>query len=270
MAPRTRFGLAPQAGELLDHAASLGRRIGEQYRRGTVLGTFVIELPSRATIRALALAGFDFVVLDLEHSPFGIESLSGLITEAQLLGLPAIVRAHSHDGDLIAKILDIGANGIMAPRVSSAAQARAIVDAARYAPRGRRGLSPLISMANLPRPQMALDADILVIAQIEGKTGVESSGDISAVPGLSGVFLGPYDLSQAIGVPGEIDHPLITQAAGRIAANATGDCLLGTYVHDPGQSRKWAERGFRFQCVTFDARMLLERAREVVGAARGH
>jgi 2-keto-3-deoxy-L-rhamnonate aldolase RhmA len=256
------------AGERLDQAAGLGRAILDGYAQTTVLGTFLIELPTRATIKALALAGFDFVILDLEHSAFGVESLPGLISEAHLLNLPALVRISSHDSGLITKVLDAGANGIMAPHVSNAAQAKKIIEAARYAPHGERGLAPLIGFANLPRSQIALDPDIVVMLQIEGEEGVAHSAEIAAVPGVSGLFVGPYDLSQALGIPGDVENPRVAEAALRVAADASAASLLGVYVHDPRRSALWSERGFRFQCIGFDGRMLLEGARQFVGAAR--
>jgi 2-keto-3-deoxy-L-rhamnonate aldolase RhmA len=263
-----KMGIRAGAAERLDQAASLGRIIHEAYAQRTVLGTFLIELPTRATIKALALAGFDFVILDLEHSAFGVESLPALISEAHLVNLPALVRISSHDSGLITKVLDAGANGIMAPHVSNAAQARKIIEAARYMPLGERGLAPLIGFANLPRSQIALDPDIVVMLQIEGEEGVAHCGEIAKVPGVSGLFVGPYDLSQALGIPGEVEHPRVAEAAIRVAAEAGTEALLGVYVHDPRRSALWSERGFRFQCIGFDGRMMLEGAKQFVGAAR--
>ncbi len=261
-------GARASAAERLDHAASLGRAILEPYAKRTVLGTFLIELPTRATVKALALAGFDFVILDLEHSAFGVESLPALISEAHLLNLPALVRISSHDSGLITKVLDAGANGIMAPHVSNAAQARKIIEASRYTPLGERGLAPLIGFANLPRSQIALDPDIVVMLQIEGEEGVAHCAEIAAVPGVSGLFVGPYDLSQALGIPGDVEHPRVAEAALRVAAAAGAKGMLGVYVHDPRRSALWSERGFRFQCIAFDGRMMLEGAKQFVAAAR--
>jgi 4-hydroxy-2-oxoheptanedioate aldolase len=261
--------LAPAGpGELLDQAAGLGRRLIERHAQRPVLGTFLMELPGKGTIRALALAGFDFVVIDLEHSAFGVEALPALISEAHLLRLAALVRISSHDPGLITKVLDAGANGIMAPHVGSAAEAEAIVAAARYAPLGERGLAPLIGWASLPRPQVAVDPDILVILQIEGEQGVANTAAIAAVPGVNGLFVGPYDLSQALGVPGDVDNPRVTEAAAKVAAIA-GAGMLGVYVHDPRRSAVWAERGFRFQCISFDSRMLLDGAKAALAQAHG-
>ncbi|MBV8565101.1 MAG: hypothetical protein JO273_06570 [Methylobacteriaceae bacterium] len=266
--PRRGEGPHGEASARLDEALGLGHAVLDLYKQRTVLGTFLIELPAKATIKALALAGFDFAILDLEHSSFGVESLPALISEAHLLRLPVLVRVSSHDAGLITKVLDAGANGIMAPHVSTARQAKAIIEAARYAPLGERGLAPLIGFAELPRPQVAVDPDILVVVQIEGSEGVANCAEIAAVPGVSGLFVGPYDLSQALGIPGDVENPRVAEAAAQVADRAGAAGMLGVYVHDPRRSAVWAQRGFRLQCVSFDSRMLLAGAREAVANAR--
>jgi 2-keto-3-deoxy-L-rhamnonate aldolase RhmA len=252
------------------HAAvTAGRALRDAYRERAVVGTFLIELPTPRTIRALALAGFDFVVLDLEHSPYAVEALGGLVGECHACGLPALVRVWTLDGGMIGKLLDLGANGIMVPHVRNAGDAAEAVRAARYAPTGERGVAPLIGH----RATWDLDGDagssVLVVAQIEGAGAVAVAGEIAAVPGIDGVFVGPYDLAQSLGDGGGVESPGVLAACEAVAESCGETAMLGIYVDAPARSRDWARRGFRLQCVGFDGRMLLDGASRVLNEARG-
>jgi 2-keto-3-deoxy-L-rhamnonate aldolase RhmA len=110
------------------------------------------------------------------------------------------------------------------------------------------------------------DAGLLVL-QIEGREGVAQAEEIAATPGIDGVFVGPYDLSHALGEPGAVNGAAIVDAARRVAEATPAGVMLGMYVDDPADSALWAERGYRLQCLSFDGRMLLERARGVVAIA---
>jgi 2-keto-3-deoxy-L-rhamnonate aldolase RhmA len=259
--------LPEAARDRLQQAMALGEGLRRRYRAGTVRGTFVIELPTPRAVRALALAGFDFVVLDLEHSPVGVGELGPLIAEAQLCGVAALVRPPALDAPLVGKLLDLGANGVLIPHVDSAQEARTAVQAARYAPEGTRGACPLTGTTVFDTPSGKLDSAALVLVQIESSQGLEAVDEIAATPGLDGVFVGPYDLSHALGEPGEVDGEGVLEASRRIALATPERVMLGAYVDDPAQSQRWTERGFRFQCVGFDGRMLLAEARATLRIA---
>jgi 2-keto-3-deoxy-L-rhamnonate aldolase RhmA len=249
-------------------AASL--QLGNELRRKTAAGwahgTFLIELPSPATLTTLSLAGFDFVVLDMEHSAIDCSTLEPLILAAQAAGIAALVRTWGEDSDLIGKVLDMGAHGVMVPHVESAERAQAVVEQARFAPRGQRGFSPLTKFESLARPLHALDASAFVIVQIEGREALEQAGDIASVPGIDTVFVGPYDLALSLGVaPGS---PQVLAAAKRIARAVPRGVSLGIYLDDPAKCAAWAARRFAVQCVSFDGRMLSDGARGVAAQAR--
>ena len=144
------------------------------------LGTFVIECPTPSTLNLLALAGFDFVVIDMEHSSVGVQGLETLITAAHATGLAALVRPWGEDNGLIGKALDMGANGIMAPRVESPEQALAIVEQARFAPLGNRGFSPLAKFDSLHEPLGRLDESTYVVVQIEGRRALSPAFSLGA------------------------------------------------------------------------------------------
>lgn len=266
LGPNHANGLDPA--QRIHQALSAGARLRERYRTGVVYGAFVIELPTAGALRSLAFAGYDFVVLDLEHSSYDVERLAQLATEAQLLGIPALARVWAHDAGLIGKVLDAGANGIMAAHVETPQQAAAIVSAARYAPVGDRGLAPLVSYAAAPVSQARLGDDVLVLLQIEGAEGLANCADIAAVPGADGVFVGVYDLSQSLGRPGDVEAYEVIEAAEQVARDAK-HVMLGIYVDDPARSAAWTKRGFRLQCISFDARLLMDGARAAMSLAKG-
>jgi 2-keto-3-deoxy-L-rhamnonate aldolase RhmA len=249
-------------------AASLTR--GTELRRktaaGWALGTFVIEFPIPAALGSLALAGFDFVVLDMEHSAIDFSRLEPLISAAQAAGLATLVRPWGEDVGLIGKVLDMGANGIMAPRVESPERARAIIDQARFPPLGNRGFSPLIGYDSLREPLRELDDSTFVVLQIEGKQGIERIGEIAAVPGIDAIFVGPYDLALSLGVPP--GGPQVHEAAGQLAKSVPRHLGLGIYIDDPAKCGVWAARRFALQCASYDGRMLSNGARSVAARAR--
>jgi 2-keto-3-deoxy-L-rhamnonate aldolase RhmA len=253
--------------ERVAEASLLGERLRAQAAAGLALGTFIIELPCPATLTAIAIAGFDFVVLDMEHSSLDCAGLEPLIAVAQAAGLPALVRPSGEDAGLIGKILDMGAHGIMAPHVDTPARARVVVEQARFPPRGRRGFSPLTRYDALREPLRALGDASYVIVQIEGREALQRAGEIAAVPGIDAVFVGPYDLALSLGVaPGS---PRVRSAAKGIAAAVPSGVALGLYLDDPAHSGEWAALRFALQCVSFDGRMLASAARAVVEGVRG-
>ncbi len=202
----------------------------------------------------------------MEHSSAGLEKLERLILAGHAAGLPVLVRPWTSDGGLLAKVLDMGANGIMAPHVDTAERAKEIVDCCRFAPLGKRGFSPLTRFDGLANPLEELSAAPFVVLQIEGAAGLERAVDITSVPGVDAAFVSPYDLALSLGVP-----PLsaeVFEAARDIAARVNPNTPLGIYVDDPARCGDWAQGGFRLQCVSFDGRMLAYGARHVAGAAR--
>lgn len=245
---------------------TLGRELRRKTAVGVALGSFVIESPVPATVSALALAGFDFVVLDMEHSTIDFSRLELLIAASQAAGLATLVRPWGEDTGLIGKILDMGANGIMVPHVDSPERARAVVEQARYAPQGSRGLCPLTKYDSLGEPLQALNDSTYVVIQIEGRKALAQMAAIAAVAGIDAVFVGPYDLAMSLGVPP--GSAQVFAAAEKLAEAAPGGPTLGIYIDDPAKCADWAARRFALQVVSYDGRMLSNGARSVATQAR--
>lgn len=260
---------AVESGVAARLAANLtqGSVLREKVRSGCALGTFLIEMPTPSVVSGLAVAGFDFVVLDMEHSVTGFSRLESLIASGHASGMAVIVRTWGKEPGLIGKVLDMGANGVMASHVDSPEEAGRIVEQARFAPLGKRGFSPLARFDVLKRPLAELNRATYVICQIEGATALARAPEIADVPGVDALFVGPYDLALSMNArPGS---PVVFEAAEQIARSVPEDRALGIYIDDPEECANWAARRFTLQCVSFDGRMFADGARETVARARG-
>lgn len=233
-----------------------------------VVGTFIIELPAPATIRVLALSGFDFVVLDLEHSMLDLAGVEPLLAEARASGIATLVRVPADRLSAISNVLDAGATGVMVPHVDGADRAREVVAHARFAPLGERGYSPLTFLTALTDPQRVANRDQVVVVQIEGVEGIRNAREIGSVPGIDGVFAGPYDLAESLGTPSDISGAAVAEAARRIADALPPPVRLGIYMDDPSHSAEWARRGFTLQCIGYDAQLLRHRASSIIQTVR--
>lgn len=230
-------------------------------RRPTV-GSW-LTLPSASIAEIMAGAGFDWLVVDLEHSVIPIDVAGEMIRVIDLMGVSPLVRLTSNDANQVKRVMDAGAHGIVVPMVNSRADAEAAVAATRYAPTGTRG----VGLARAQRYGAGF-ADYMawqrgdgpvVIAQIEHIDGVNALADILAVDGIDGLIIGPYDLSASMGFPGEFDRPAFGEAMTRIAsiAEAAGKAS-GLHVVEPDAEafHRAHAAGHRFLAYSVDIRMI--------------
>ena len=240
-------------------AAPLRQRLAQ---REPLIGTFVIELPTRACVEAHAAARYDFVVLDLEHSDVTFDRLSMLVACARAAGVASIVRLEAGGLSSMTRVLDMHPDGVMVPGVSSAAEARAAVRLARFAPVGQRGLAPLVRHETVVgRDYARLDDHVAVVLQVEGADAVANAAAIASVEGVDAAFVGPYDLSQALGVPGELTHPTVLDAGARVARAVLPHAALGAYVSGADGARPWRDVGASLFAHGTDGQLLLQACR---------
>lgn len=237
-----------------------------------VLASFSI-VPRVEVVEIAAAAGFDAVVLDREHGPVDVSDLLPLVAAAHGAGIHAVVRVPANDGPMICAALDVGADGVLVPHVGSAAAAASAVAAARHAPEGHRGVNPIVRAAGYGADPGAFLAGangrVAVIAMIEGAEGVAASAEIVRTPGLDAVFVGPYDLSAALGIPGETGAPEVVARIGSIAEEAAAAGIAcGTYAPTPEVARRWIGAGLRFVGLGFDTGHLLAGMRAAVSGTR--
>lgn len=235
-----------------------------------LLGTFSI-IPSADVVEIIALSGLDFVIIDMEHGPFGLETVRAGLMAARAHGLRVVVRVRTAEAALVGAALDVGADGVLVPQVESAAAARAVVEAARFAPDGARGANPWVRAARYGATAdwfAAANRDVAVMVMIEGAAGIAAMPEILDVPGLDGVFLGPVDLSHSLGVPGQIDHPKVRGALEDAAAAASArNMATAVFAPDEAHARTWWEVGVQLVACGVDAQLLRERLLRLAEAA---
>ncbi|MBI3280204.1 MAG: 2-dehydro-3-deoxyglucarate aldolase [Acidobacteria bacterium] len=212
----SRFSSVP----VQDRAAGLRRRFdtGE-----TVLGCF-LSLGSALTAEIMGAAGYDCALIDLEHGAGDERDALYQMQALAACGCAALVRVESTERQRVHRVLDFGAHGVMFPRVDSVAQAEAAVAAMRYPPAGVRGVASsnrACAYGSNLRPYVEGCAKVLTIIQIESPAAVEQADMIAAVAGVDLLFLGPSDLSFAMGIFGEFDHPDFAGAVQRTAEAAS-------------------------------------------------
>lgn len=247
----------------------------ERLRQGDfVLGTF-LEIPSPPLAEMLGLAGFDFVIIDREHGSIDLGAAENLIRAAETAGIAAIVRVPENHPVLVRQPLDMGAVGTQVPQVGSAEEAKRVVEAATFAPLGDRGLQPFVRGAHYGARGAAVfmeaaNRDAVLVIHIEGERGAENLASILAVERIDVLFIGPYDLSQSLGVPGQVDHPLVEAKVRQIVEMATGaGKCVGIFCDTPARVLKWRALGVRYAALSMDAMIFVNACRDLVKQVKG-
>lgn len=238
---------------------------------GGTLGTWV-KLSTPESVEILAYAGFDFVVVDLEHTTMDLAAASAHIAMARALGVDPLVRVPDHGHSVIQRVLDAGAAGVVVPHVDTAEQARAVVRATRFPPHGDRG-SGSTSRAGrwglLPRADY-LDygnTGALCVVQLESAEAIDNTPAIVAVDGVDAVFVGTADLSMSMGVPAGSPEVSALVGAALKAAHAAG-LAIGTATATSDQGLAALDRGYDYVVVSNDTSILARGGRAVVDALR--
>jgi len=211
-----------------------------------------------AIIECIGLAGFDFVIIDLEHGPNSIENAQNLVRAATIHKITPIIRVNKNNESMISKALDIGAQGIQVPQINNVQSARDVINAARFSPLGNRGICRYVRAAEYSKKNKhdyfeESNKNTLVIIQIEGKKGLENIDSILQVDGIDIVFIGPYDLSQSMGVPGQTNHPKVLEAMRMVTEKANQyNKIVGTFIETPADLKIWKDLGLLYLSYKVD------------------
>ena len=245
----------------------------ERLRSGNPLVATFSIIPSVEVVELIGLAGFDAVILDLEHGAHGSEALGPLVLAARARGIYPIVRVRSSAPTEIAAALDAGAAGVIVPQIGSLAEAEQAVRAARFAPEGNRGANPFVRGADYSgRLEWFAEAnrDVAILLMIEGQGGVDAAEQIVALPKLDGIFIGPMDLSHALGVPGEMGHPKVAETIRKvIAACAAEGIVSGIFAGTPEAAKRWIGEGVTLVGVGADTGHFLAALKQVTTEMQG-
>jgi 4-hydroxy-2-oxoheptanedioate aldolase len=229
---------------------------------GLFLGIPCAELAEMA-----ALAGFDFIVLDGEHGRIPPADIYPLLMAAKAAkaGIAVYYRLAGTSARDAALAMDEAVDGIIVPQVSFANQLRPIIAACRFAPEGERGVHPAVRAARYGlRPHgdylTGANRESVIVAQVEGEAALQNLPEILNCPGLNGIFVGPYDLSQSLGIPGQVEHPLVTKALADIAQAAQQSGIpFGSFAGTAAAVKQATKLGYSFLGVSIDT-LLISRA----------
>jgi len=230
-------------------------------RSELTIGSWVtLGHPSIAEI--MAAAGFDWLVLDMEHSVLELSEMQSLIQVLDGKQCPAIVRLTSNHPDQIKRVMDAGATGIMVPMIKCAADAKAAVDGVYYPPHGQRGVGLARAQGyghSFQAYRQWLEEHAVIVVMIEHVDAVRAIDSILEVPGIDAYIIGPYDLSGSMGRPGDLDHPDVQSAIAQVLeagrrANKPGG--IHVIEPDPQALQQRIQAGFNFLGYGLDIRIL--------------
>jgi len=237
-------------------------------------GHFIVEFATPGIGHIMKSAGCDFTLFDLEHSGFGFETVKSALRYFEAADLPAIVRVPSREYHHIARAMDMGAEGLMLPMVGNVDEVRHIVNSMKYHPAGKRGVALQVAHDRY-RPGTVADKFLAanqrttLFCQIETEEGVKNADKMAAIEGVDCLWVGHFDLSVSLGIPGQFDHPLLVETVDRAIAkcNEHGD-VPGIQTRGIAMAKFWAERGMRFVGVAAEHVFLMEKCKEAMAALR--
>jgi 4-hydroxy-2-oxoheptanedioate aldolase len=245
--------------------------VKQKIRRGEpTIGTW-LSLASVIAAERMALVGFDWLTIDLEHSPTNWETAMAMVAVVGSHGVAPLVRVPSSSDENIKRALDLGAMGIVAPMVTSPEQAQAVVASCKYPPEGVRSLAGGRNDAawgtDSPTYFKRANDEIFVCIQIENVHSVEHADEILAVPGIDCAFVGPQDLTGALGLAPMLDNPdpKFEDAVDKVIAAAKKNNVgSGLMVGSVAQARRWHERGASMISLAAEVRILSLAAQQAV------
>lgn len=241
-----------------------------------LLGCFV-EARAPELVEILGTTRFDFAVIDCEHAALSGEAVGDLIRAAEASDIAPLVRVRENTPSAILEALDLGAAGLHIPQITTAEDATRAVRAARFPPQGERGFNPFVRAAAYgtqpsDRFRRTANDDTLLVLHIEAQETMERVEEILAVEGIDVAFLGPYDLSQTMGIPGQITHSRVREAMKAVVEAASKrQVAVGCFANTVEQARIWLQEGVSYLAYSVDTAIFAEaclRIQQEVGRAQ--
>lgn len=238
----------------------------------TVFGLF-LDFGSIAAAEIVARAGYDWVIVDLEHGNAGETELLGQLVAIQATPCAALVRVVSAERMRVGRVLDLGADGLMIPRLESVAEVRETVSWMRFPPAGIRGLAAITRGAGyvtVPHADIhTLNERVLGVFQVESPLAVDAAEEMAAIDGVDVLFVGPADLSHAMGIPGQFSHPDFTANLDRVAAAARAHGkAAGILLQGTAEVAAYRDRGYTFLGIGSDVGLVAGGSRAALAEAR--
>jgi 4-hydroxy-2-oxoheptanedioate aldolase len=234
----------------------------------TVYGPFC-KIQDPAIVEIAALSGFDFVIIDMEHGPFSIESAQNMIRAAEARGITTVIRVTENSETLILRVLDIGARCIQVPQICNKKDAERLVKATKFYPKGERGMCRYVRAAEYtnigPTDHFGKANDsVITIVHIEGIEGIDNLPEILKVDGIDVIFLGPYDLSQSCGVPGQVHHEkVVSKMKDAVKLAREHGKAVGTFTESVENAKKWKDIGVQYISYAVDVGLIMNAYKDI-------
>jgi len=244
--------------------------------KGFICGPFV-ETGAPEFIEIAGLAEFDFAIIDREHAAFSGETVANLIRAAARASIAPLVRVRENSPGPILEALDLGAAGLHIPQIANADDARRAIASAKFPPDGERGFNPFVQAAAYgaePTDEFRARSndDTLLVLHIEAQDSVDRIDEILGVRGIDVAFLGPYDLSQTLGIPGQVTHPRVREAMRAVVdAAARRNVAVGSFANSREHAELWIAAGVTYLAYSMDSVIYLDacrRARAMLAGLR--
>jgi len=193
--------------------------------RSVVFGTMLSEIATPNVVRIMQIAGFEFIIVDCEHGYFDFSQAAQIIAVGNGFGMPILIRIPTIEREAIIKVLDMGADGLLVPMVNSEQDAWQVVNYAKYAPTGNRGISTTRAHTNYNPPPLteyikSANAQTIVLVQLETREAIRNARKIASVDGVDGLMIGPNDLAMDMGAPGQFETAEMDDAITSVIAAA--------------------------------------------------
>jgi 4-hydroxy-2-oxoheptanedioate aldolase len=234
-----------------------------------VFGPF-LKFTDPAVVEIMGFAGFDFVIIDAEHGPISMQNAQNMIRAAEIVNITPVIRVGNNDEALILRALDIGAQGIEIPQINSKPDAVRAVKSVKYSPQGERGVCRYVRAANYSSMNKfeyfkSANNETMIIAHIEGVEGINNLDEILSVSGIDVIFIGPYDLSQSLGIPGQVNNSLVVEKMKEVVLKCKQNKVaVGTFADDVETAKSWVSLGVQYMSFSVDVGILYEVCKQIV------
>ncbi|WP_047152786.1 HpcH/HpaI aldolase family protein [Aneurinibacillus tyrosinisolvens] len=232
------------------------------------------RIPSPIVSEVLSLTGVDFVTVDMEHGPVDLSDLRAIVPVYKKAGIPVILRVASGTSMFISKVLDLGVDGVMLPQVNNVQEARAIVEASKFGPLGKRGVGGACAAdhygdMNIKDFVQSENDRVITIVQIETEQAIRNLDEIIGVEGVDLFYIGPMDLSQSLGLTGMLDHPVVIETIQKIIDKVKErGKSIGMHGTSVDFINFWRERGVHYFTHGIDSVFLKQGVRDAYKSVR--
>jgi 4-hydroxy-2-oxoheptanedioate aldolase len=232
------------------------------------LGLFM-KTSDPSFVEIAVLSGFDFLIFDYEHGVTDFSQMTNLIRASKIHNSKSIIRTSGIVETEIGKALDIGVDGIQVPQIKNSKDVEKVIEYSKFFPEGKRGVCRFVRAANYsitPQIEYYKSANnSSVIIQLEGIEAIDNIDDIIAIKGIDIVFIGPYDLSQSLGLPGDIFNPIVTEKMSYIIDKCNEKKIrVGTFVDNFNSLKIWKKLGVSYIAFSVDVGIFADKCREIV------